>query len=132
MNKNTTQCFLLFVSLAMMALCLNAPASEAPQGEELFFIESPAAMPSDVHVWTTFWMGERELAIVSAAPDQEGTIAGLGEKYGKIVEPGAGEKIFIFSSRRGIDPALLDEYSTVLLCDTRVAVVKTVRFLPHS
>jgi hypothetical protein len=95
------------------------------EGEALFFVESPAAVPSDIHVWTTFWMGEREVAIVSAAPDREGAIAGLGERYGRIEEPGPGEEIFIVSSLRGIDPSLLDQYSTVLLCDTRVALVRT-------
>jgi Zn-dependent M28 family amino/carboxypeptidase len=70
-------------------------------------------------------MGEREVAIVSAAPSQTGTIAAIGDRYGKIETPGPGEKLFIVSSRRGIDPSLLDRYSTVLLCDTRIALVRT-------
>lgn len=109
----------------MLILCPSTPAGEVPQGEEIFFVDSPAGMPYDVHVWTTFWMGEREVAIVSAGPAQEGTIAGLGKRYGRIGEPGAGEGLFIVSSFRGIDPALLDKYSTVLLCDAHVALVRT-------
>ncbi|MEJ2746096.1 MAG: M28 family peptidase, partial [bacterium] len=65
--------------------------------------------------------------IVGADTAQEGAKAGLGERCGRIEEPGPGEGLFIVSSPRGLDPALLDRYSTVLLCDTRVALVKTDR-----
>jgi hypothetical protein len=70
-------------------------------------------------------MGDREVVIVSAAPAQEGAISSLGERYGRIDNPGPGENLFIVSSRRGIDPSLLDRYSTVLLSDTRIALVMT-------
>ncbi|MCX6339230.1 MAG: M28 family peptidase [Candidatus Aureabacteria bacterium] len=93
------------------------------EGEILFFIESPGPIPSDIQVWTSFWMGDREVVIVSAAPAREEAISGLGERYGRIETPGSGQKLFIVSSRRGIDSSLLDRCSTVLLCDARVALI---------
>lgn len=126
MKKNSTQYLSLFLCLTISILCSSAGAAAIPQEDGmLFFIESPVAIPSDVHVWTRFWMGEREVAIVSAAPTREGKIPSLGDRYGKIETPGPGEKLFIVSSRRGIDPSLLDRYSTVLLCDTRIALIRT-------
>jgi len=125
-NNNSTHYLSLFLCLTISTLCSSIGAPAVPQeGEVLFFIESPASMPSDITVWTRFWIGEREVAVVSAAPAREGTISSLGKRCGKIETPGPGEKLFLVSSRRGIDPSLLDRCSTVLLCGDRVALIRT-------
>lgn len=116
----------LFFCLTISILCSGTGAPEVSrEGDVLFFIESPGPIPSDIQVWTRFWVGEREVVVVSAAPAREEAISGLGERYGKIELPGPGEKLFIVSSFRRIDPSLLSRYSTVLLYDTRIALVRT-------
>jgi hypothetical protein len=70
-------------------------------------------------------MGGREVVIVSAAPSREKAIAALGVRHGKIEAPGRGEKLFIVSYPRGIDPSLLARYTAVILRGELVALVRT-------
>ncbi|MCX6356123.1 MAG: M28 family peptidase [Candidatus Aureabacteria bacterium] len=118
---------IILVALAVLVVSL-LPGYVGSE-PSLFLMENPNNLSLEkcggVEVWTRFWAGDRELAVISIPPSARDQIEGLGVPTCSIGAAEEGGSFFVITSPAGkIDLPLLSAYAEVLRGGGNAALVR--------